>query len=327
MDFDPARLALASTLTLLGSSCGGAGAEDEGGETPGETRDEPSTSTESQTSTETETETETGEEGQPAPAGEFSLLTYNVAGLPQGVSSSNPEVNIPRISPLLNAYDLVLVQEDFYYHAELGAETTHPHRTTPWADVPDIADLGDGLNRFSNYPMADHDRTAWYACNGNIDCASDCLATKGWSFARTTLDPNTGLGPPVEIDIYNLHMEAGGCPMDFEIRLQSAHDLVEEIAARSPGRAVIVAGDFNLHETDPEDLEPLMILLETPGLTDACLAVDCGDLRIDKVFFRGSEALELEALSWDTPDEFVTPEGEDLSDHLPVGVRFAYTPR
>jgi hypothetical protein len=42
-------------------------------------------------------------------SGTFEALTYNVAGLPQGLSSSNPAEFTPQISPLLNSYDLVLV--------------------------------------------------------------------------------------------------------------------------------------------------------------------------------------------------------------------------
>ncbi len=284
--------------------------------------------TETETGTETTTET-TGDPGVLAPPGEFLMLTYNVAGLPQGISSSNPEVNIPQISPLLNAYDLVLAQEDFYYHAELSADVTHPYQTAPYMDPPDIVDLGDGLNRFSQFPMDGHERAAWYDCNGGIsDCASDCLATKGWSFARTTIDANeVENGVPVEIDIYNLHMEAGGCDKDVEIRLQSAHDLVAEINQRSEGRAVIVAGDFNLRETDPEDVEPLMVFLGGAKLYDSCTELDCGDLRIDKVMYRSGENVELEPLLWEVPPEFVDLDGADLSDHKPVAVSFAYTPK
>ncbi len=276
----------------------------------------------------TETSDTTEGPGVPAPPGEFLLLTYNVAGLPQGISSSNPEANIPQISPLLNTYDLALVQEDFYYHADLAAGAMHPFHTQPYMEPPDILDLGDGLNRFSQFPVEDHERIPWYTCNGGIsDCAGDCLATKGWSFARTMIDANlVEDGVPAEIDIYNLHMEAGGCPQDVEIRLQSAHDLVAEITSRSPGRAVIVAGDFNLRENDPEDVEPLMVLLSGAELFDSCTELECGDIRIDKVMYRSGDNLELTPLTWEVPPEFVDMDGEDLSDHKPVAVSFAYTP-
>jgi hypothetical protein len=264
--------------------------------------------------------TASAEDTEAAPPGEIDVLTYNVAGLPQGISSSNPEVNIPQISPRLDAFGLVLVQEDFWYHAELAADVTLPYQSEPWTDMPSLGDMGDGLNRFGLHPFADHERVAWYDCHGTIDCASDCLATKGWSFARHTLAEG------VELDVYNLHGEAGSCPEDFEIRLHAAQDLVDGIAARSGDRAVLVAGDFNLRATDPEDQEPLGIIMEGAGLTDACTAVACGDERIDKVMIRGSATLQLEVLEWWIPEGFVDEAGEPLSDHLPVAVRVRYQP-
>ena len=41
------------------------------------------------------------------------MLSYNVAGLPQEISSENPTEHLPLISPLLNEYDVVMTQEDF----------------------------------------------------------------------------------------------------------------------------------------------------------------------------------------------------------------------
>lgn len=58
-------------------------------------------------------------------SGELDMLTYNVAGLPQGVSRSDPLLNTLIMSPLLNRYPYVFVQEDFEYHDELVADTGH----------------------------------------------------------------------------------------------------------------------------------------------------------------------------------------------------------
>jgi hypothetical protein len=284
-------------------------------------------STTAETSAGESSSSSTTDDGPPAPPGEVQVLTYNVAGLPQGISSSNPEDFMPLISPLLNDYELVLAQEDFYYHAQLAADVTHPYQTTPWMEPPDVLDLGDGLNRFSIYPMDLHERIGWGDCNGQLDCASDCLATKGWSFARTTL--YDGAEGKVDVDVYNLHMEAGGCPEDIVIRQKSCENLAAEIMARSvsEGYPVIVAGDFNLRENDPEDVAPLDALMGGAGLTDACQHLDCGDIRIDKVLYRDGADVTLEAIHWEVPPQFVSPEGDDLSDHLPVAVRLAYTPR
>src|SRR5690606_18150560 len=102
--------------------------------------------------------------------GQFRALTYNVAGLPEPLSGSEPSINTPEISPLLNGYDLVLVQEDWaipdpppgppfdqfeLYHDLLVADVTHPYLSEP-EPIPLGTDanrptalLSDGLNRMS----------------------------------------------------------------------------------------------------------------------------------------------------------------------------------
>jgi hypothetical protein len=265
---------------------------------------------------------DTGEPPGPGEAGEFSLLTYNVAGLPEGLSSGDPVPHMPQISPLLNEYDLVVVQEDFFYHAELSGEATHPHQTMPWSEMPTLKDIGDGLNRFSQFPFGDHERVAWWDCNGTTDCASDCLATKGWSFARHTIVEG------FELDVYNLHHEAGGCDEDVEIRDQATDDLIAAVMERSASRPIIIAGDYNLHEEDAVDLEVLERMADALGLEDACWAVECGNDSIDRVFFRGSNNVAITVSDWQQPAEFIDLEGDSgpLSDHLPTSVVVHYAP-
>ncbi len=254
----------------------------------------------------------------PPQEGELVLLTYNVAGLPQGISSSEPQEYIPLISPLLNGYDLVLAQEDFWFHTELSASVTHPYRSAPYREALDVLDMGDGLNRFSTFPFEDFARFPWTECWGNLDCASDCLAAKGFSVARTILGGN------LSVDVYNHHNEAGGCDEDYRIRSQDVQELLDEIAVRSQGMAVIVAGDTNLHRDDPQDVPPLDGLLAGADLADACDTLACGDDRIDRVLYRSSESVTLIPLEWWIPPEFITADGTDLSDHKPVAVRFRW---
>lgn len=255
----------------------------------------------------------------PATEGELVVLTYNVAGLPQDLSSGDPELHIPMISPLLSPYDLVLVQEDFWYHNQLVAEVDHPHQSVPFSEEPDYLNMGDGLNRFSHHPFDGHSRTPWPGCSGSLDCSSDCLATKGSSVARHTLAPG------VEVDVYNLHMEAGGCPEDYEIRAASIQQLLDQMAERSEGFPVIMAGDWNLHPHDAQDLPQLHRLVEDGGLTDACWALECGDERIDRIFFRSSADVTMEAILWEVPPEFVDESGQPMSDHEPVSATLRWT--
>src|SRR5688572_3631650 len=59
--------------------------------------------------------------------GNFELLTYNVAGLPEGISRSRPQANLPLIAQLLGRYDVALVQEDFAYPELLRGGLRLPH--------------------------------------------------------------------------------------------------------------------------------------------------------------------------------------------------------
>lgn len=249
-------------------------------------------------------------------SGEFSLLTYNVAGLPQGISPSNPEKNIPLISPLLNKFDIALVQEDFYYHDELKSKAQHPYRSEPQNPPPQFI-FGDGLNRFSVFPFAPLLRRTWGGCsneNGN-----DCLAAKGFSVADTEIA--TG----VAIDIYNLHLDSGGSQKDFDARSIQIEQLLQTINSRSADRALIVAGDTNLNtESRTEDVGLFQILLDGAGLADACRFLSCQTELVDRVLFRNSRSLNLNVISWEIDPEFVDEQGNPLSDHFAISVRFSW---
>lgn len=140
-------------------------------------------------------------------SGEFVALTYNVAGLPQGISGSDPQTNSPLISPKLNAYDLVLLQEDwadpipgvpgiFAFHDEIVADANHRYRTDP-APPPRGTDLrrfpsgpiltADGLNQLARFPFGPIDRQMWHTCFGELHGEA----------AETVLDA-AGLYEPLE---------------------------------------------------------------------------------------------------------------------------------
>lgn len=247
-------------------------------------------------------------------SGQFTLLTYNIAGLPQGVSPSNPEKNIPLISPLLNKFDIVLVQEDFYYHDELISHTKHPYQSEPDATSSQLP-FGDGLNRFSNFVFSTLQREAWNACSNEM--GNDCFATKGFSVAETEMAPGQ------MIDIYNIHMDSGGSQADFEARERQVEQLVQTIKTRSKGKAVILAGDTNLHTESRQDDQGLFrILLEDAGLSDACRSLSCDTELVDRVLFRSSSRLHLAVISWQIAPDFVDEQGNRLSDHFAIRVKF-----
>ncbi len=252
--------------------------------------------------------------------GHVEALSYNVAGLPQGISGSNPEINIPQISPLLNAYELILAQEDFSYHELLAKDALHPYQSTPKEQHVKLVD--DGLNRFSQFPWTSFERVQWVSCYGDANHgASDCLAEKGFSMARTDL------GQGVWVDIYNHHAEAGNGEQDDTARAAGYQQLIAYIMQHSAQRPIILGGDTNLHADDPEDLPLLELLIEETGLTDACEQLNCGADHIDRFFFRSSASILIEPVAWRLADEFVDAAGEDLSDHPALNVRFVWQTR
>jgi len=248
--------------------------------------------------------------------GQFTLLTYNVAGLPEIFSPSNPIRNIPLVSTLLNRYDVALVQEDFSYHRELIRSTLHPFRSRP---MRPRSFVGDGLSQFSRFDFSSVHRVRWERCNGIVSHATDCLADKGFTFSELNLAPG------VHLHLYNLHADAGAGSLDVEARGQNFDQLAGYIAQHSRSQAVIVAGDTNLRTSRHRgDARTLTAFIETVGLSDACDPEVTPDEQIDRVFYRTSAELDLgEPRCWNDPI-FVDAGGEGLSDHPAIGVSLSW---
>lgn len=170
--------------------------------------------------------------------GELTLLCYNVAGLPEPLSSSKPATYTSHISPLLNDYNIVHVQEDFCYHDSLVLYNEHAHTTPPSPCVPD----GDGLNTFSDFPIQNFERIPWNDCHG-----ADCFTPKGFSYSQIVLHDS------LSIDFYNIHCNAGGSTEDLTARRGNIIQLAEYINTHSIGTAVILMGDFNCRYTRAGD--------------------------------------------------------------------------
>lgn len=277
----------------------------------------------------------------------FSVLTYNIHGLPPQIEVSpgvfvpgNPDspVTVPQIAGSLAtniaSWDVVAIQEAFvpaYYDAVNAASPNTPPIDSP---VPP-AIAASGLTRLSQDPFTEYARETWGVCGPNKD---DCAANKGFSMARHDVLGET-------LDIYNLHLDSGREAADFAARSAQLTQLANAIDIFSDGNAVIVLGDTNSLFTRIEDSIPSF--LATTGLSDAWVALVNGGVipaagasplpgctddavsdaavceRIDKVFFRSSSSLSLLASDYSVPAElFQDMSGAELSDHRPVQVIF-----
>jgi endonuclease/exonuclease/phosphatase family metal-dependent hydrolase len=245
-----------------------------------------------------------------APA-RITLLTYNVAGLPEGISQSHPARNMPMISRRLNRYDIVLTQEDFRYHGDLARSATHAYVSEK--SRLGFFSVGDGLAVFSRFPITGFHRVTWTASYGVFDSSNDSLAPKG--FAVSTID----LGGGAAVDVYDLHMDAGGGEGDRNARAAQARQLIAAVAAGSESRPVIIAGDFNLSGEEPADAAVIDLILRGTGTEDISRALGRYDGRIDKVLFRSGAAVRLVPIDYRVErDMFLDDAGAPLSDHDPL---------
>jgi endonuclease/exonuclease/phosphatase family metal-dependent hydrolase len=265
-----------------------------------------------------------------AAGGTLSVLSYNVAGLPDGLSSGDPKKNTKLISPRLAPFDVINVQEDFNYHADLYASDNHAYRTPTSGGVP----FGSGLNTLSHLPYSDLDRTKWSKCNG-----TDCLTPKGFSYSRIRLADG------VHVDLYNLHPNAGTETADLASRRANISQLSAFIATRSVGNAVIVMGDTNTRYTRGED--NIRELVTANGLTDTWVQLERGGQApaagapalvcdpaavtdscevVDKILYRGNKLISFTAKDFRNENAaFQDAEGKPLSDHYPISARFDWS--
>lgn len=276
----------------------------------------------------------------PTSLGSLTAVTMNVAGLPafiNGNGAADKKANSIMIGNKFAQYDydLINVQEDFNYHAYIYDNDDHPYRTPTSGGVP----FGSGLNTLSTIPFKDLSRVKWEKCNLN---EGDCLTPKGYTVVTVTL-PTGG-----ELDLYNLHMDAGSDDGDSSARTSNFEQVARAIASRSDaaGRAVIVMGDTNSRYTRPKD--NLLSFLSKTGLVDTWVelvrggkppastdaALLCADPIptsnncevVDKVFCKNGSKVTLKPSTWQyLATEFTDATGNPLADHTPISVQFTYT--
>ncbi|WP_427167808.1 jacalin-like lectin [Streptomyces sp. C1-1] len=274
-----------------------------------------------------------------ADPGSFSVLSYNVAGLPESLSSASTprDTSTTAIGQRIAPYDIVHVEEDFNYHAYLyAADTAHAYRTPTSGG----AGIGSGLNTLSKIPYDtdDFERVHWNSCQ--VD-SGDCLTPKGFTFMRERLAEG------VYVDFYNLHTNAGTNDGDEASRADNLNQLTAFIKAHSAGNAVVVMGDTNTRYTRSADT--IAEFASANGLTDAWVQLVRGGTPpakgsdalvcdqsgatvpntcevVDKVLYRGSKLVSLNATSYNNEHaKFLTDAGLMLSDHDPITVGFTWS--
>jgi glycosyltransferase involved in cell wall biosynthesis len=206
------------------------------------------------------------------PIRDLDVLTFNVAGLPWPIAGDRTEamarigVRLAELRKQGRAPQVVVLQEAFISEAqEIGRLAGYrfrafgpSNRTDPMAEFQGgmqsngyrlaPALLSGGLAIFSDYELLDIRRAAFPvdACAG-----LDCLANKGVLAARLSIP---GLNGPVEIVTTHLNSNrASGVPEQFNFfayrrQLQALDSWLARFG--HPGSLRIIAGDFNLGQSD-----------------------------------------------------------------------------
>lgn len=261
-------------------------------------------------------------------SGFFSVLTYNVAGLPGFISSAitGRSRSIAEIGKKINPFDIVNVQEDFNYNNSLyWGGNEHPYRTRTKGRVP----FGDGLNTLSRFPMSDVVRVPWKKRTG-----ADFLTPKGFTLVQVEIVEG------IWVDVYNVHANAQNSRRASSARRDNLNQLRDYIGEHSSENALLVMGDFNAHYSFSDD--NLHDFMESTALVDSWVELQNGGLvpeakntfkpphmlaignqneSIDKILYRSADHLSLTARDYKIENNlFTNLRGLPLSDHYALAL-------
>ncbi len=252
----------------------------------------------------------------------ITVLSYNVHGLPSVFVSDDPEARMPQISSRLNLYDVALIQESWSFFEMLEANATHA--TKERSGGVDTGTLFQtGLATFARPRLRAVSRGSLGACAGWLDRANDCFADKGFLRVRVALENGA------ELDFWNLHLDAGQDATDRAARDVQLQKLAERVQRVSGDGPLVIAGDFNLDESNAADRALLERFARELSLEDsgARPASDgpFANKRIDFILYRsGSQVALLPEQSGEAREFSDGP--TPLSDHPALFAVFRVKP-
>ena len=303
--------------------------------------------------------------GQP-----FTVATLNVDGLPETILGIPLNGDGPGASGTKRAsryladkgYDIIGVQEDFYYDDELRSalDDDYDHGEwqgfkvggLPWLHLDGLKFDTDGLCEFwkRKHQCLSEDNVTWNDAYGRTDHANDDLCTKG--FRRVEMRLASGR----LIVVYNMHMDAseqkdeesGADWHDKEARWSQWRQLRDHVLQHLDNRPIILVGDMNSYYTRDSILSLFIRPIEATG---RYLVRDCwvehsrqgsyptiGDAPLVpwQIGYQQGEMLDkilyiipatgprIELLDYRVETDYTWDDGTPLGDHRPVMARFRY---
>ncbi len=262
----------------------------------------------------------------------LSVLSYNVHGISWLFAKDNPGLRSAAIGWLASSYDVVLLQEDFEYHADIRKQMPHavafrgngvgtdPRRLLAALVmlpfnllIPNLSmPYGSGLSAFvarEAGEAVESTAQAYGDCGGWFGQRLDCWAQKG--FLRVRLRTSESF----EVDLYNTHFDAGGGGRSTRARQRQLTELAAAVEELSADRAVIVVGDFNTSFVRAEDRAAIHAFRKRLGLDDSGAGPELPQWRNrDFVLYRSAGGVTIEVEAAGEALQFVNA-GRALSDH------------
>ncbi|KAI9993606.1 hypothetical protein PInf_015891 [Phytophthora infestans] len=229
-----------------------------------------------------------------AGANTFSVLCYNVAGLPALLSSGDPADNSVEMGKRISDWDIVNVQEDFNYHAYLYKENTQKYRTATSGGVP----FGSGLNTLSNLPFS----------------------TLGLEHAGVSMNDQKARASNLkQLGDYISENSAGNAVIvmgDTNTRYTRKLDTIAEFVAEQnmTDGWIEYVRKGKLPKKGAEAIK-----CETANMANKCEVVD-------KILYRSGKYVTLKLDTWNNENKaFLDKSGKALSDHPPISSTFSWS--
>ena len=174
------------------------------------------------------------------PKESFNLLSFNIQGF-------NSNKNLEKISEIIDNvkdFDILTLQENWSYRNKFLEKIK---RFNSILDKSKNIFNSTGLTILFNKSIniVEHEIINFSHCNGYFLNGSDCLASKGFIFARINLSGNF-------LDIYNTHLDAGNCKKDQSARTLQLSELQKYIKNKNSNYPIIITGDFNIDYNSSE---------------------------------------------------------------------------
>lgn len=231
---------------------------------------------------------------------QFSIVTYNIHGLPMIITGDNTYSRVNEIGMYLENLnpDVIHIQEDWteYGHKMLTEPLGNEYLSNTHFDqkLHEYSIFGSGLFSSSKFEMQEHQEII-YSDRYGYD---DVWASKGFIVQRLYVGNQI-------IDFYNTHMDAQNKKGDQKARKKNAEQLVSFINEYSADFPVIIAGDTNLKSSSELDMKTYEYILSEGNLTDVSSGSSIDKILYSNVNFVSTEILPIE-----------------LSDHDAVKVTF-----